>query len=48
VQQAGRSGVINGAELIATFGLKESGCCGRCAKNIHELVALASGQLAQT
>ncbi|GKS59082.1 hypothetical protein YTPLAS18_26090 [Nitrospira sp.] len=48
VQQAGRSGVINEAGLIATFGLKDTGCCGRCAKNIHELVALAANQLAQT
>ena len=48
VQQAGRNGVVNEAELIATFGLKDTGCCGRCAKNIDELVALAAGQLAQT
>lgn len=48
VQQAGRAGITSGSEIIATFGLKDTGCCGRCAKNIHELVALASGQLART
>lgn len=48
VQAAGRAGLVESAELIATFGLKDGGCCGRCAKNIHELVALASNQLTQT
>jgi hypothetical protein len=25
--------------------LRDNGCCGRCARNIHELVALAKSQL---
>jgi bacterioferritin-associated ferredoxin len=28
-------------QLKSQFGLKQSGCCGRCAKNIHEFVDLA-------
>ncbi len=48
VQEAGRSGVVSRSALMATFGLKDAGCCGRCAKNIHELVALAAGQVART
>lgn len=46
VQEAGRTGALTEAALIATFGLKDTGCCGRCANNIHELVAVATGQLA--
>ncbi|MFO0773051.1 MAG: (2Fe-2S)-binding protein [Nitrospiraceae bacterium] len=47
VQQAGRQGTVTRAALIATFGLKDPGCCGRCAKNIRELVTLAADQLTQ-
>ena len=32
-------------QIIAEFGLRENGCCGRCARNIHELVSLAKNQL---
>lgn len=44
VQQAGRCGQITGAGLIASFGLNDEGCCGRCAENIDDLVQLAAGQ----
>ena len=41
VREAGRSGLVTPCQLKAKFGLKKSGCCGRCAKNIQEFVALA-------
>jgi bacterioferritin-associated ferredoxin len=28
-------------QLKSKFGLKESGTCGRCAKNIHNFVKIA-------
>jgi len=45
VREAGRQGYLTTRQIIAEFGLRENGCCGRCAKNIHELVALAKSQL---
>ncbi|QPD03353.1 MAG: (2Fe-2S)-binding protein [Candidatus Nitrospira kreftii] len=41
VREAGRGGCVMPCQLKAKFGLKQSGSCGRCAKNIHELVELA-------
>ncbi|CUQ68255.1 (2Fe-2S)-binding protein [Candidatus Nitrospira inopinata] len=41
VREAGRAGLITPSQLKAKFGLKDSGCCGRCAKHIHEFVELA-------
>jgi bacterioferritin-associated ferredoxin len=36
-------------QLKSKFGLKQSGNCGRCAKNIRELVELAvQGALTST
>lgn len=45
VREAGRQGCLTTGQIIAEFGLRENGCCGRCAKNIHELITLAKGQL---
>lgn len=45
VREAGRQGSLTTRQIIAEFGLRENGCCGRCAKNIHELVALAKSHL---
>ncbi|GMV51455.1 (2Fe-2S)-binding protein [Nitrospirales bacterium NOB] len=45
VRAAGRQGFLTRRQLIAEFGLRENGCCGRCARNIHELVTLAKSQL---
>jgi bacterioferritin-associated ferredoxin len=42
VREAGLSGCLSARQIIAEFGLKDRGCCGRCAKNISELVSLAS------
>lgn len=41
VRDAGRCGLVTPCQLKAKFGLKKDGCCGRCAKNIQEFVALA-------
>ncbi len=45
VRAAGRAGAVTPCQLIETFGLKKNGCCGRCAKNIHEFVSLATSHL---
>ncbi len=42
VREAGRAGLVKPNQLIAKFGLKDSGCCGRCAKHIHEFVDVAA------
>jgi bacterioferritin-associated ferredoxin len=41
VREAGRSGFVTPCQLKSKFGLKRGGCCGRCAKSIHEFVDLA-------
>jgi bacterioferritin-associated ferredoxin len=45
VQQAARHGKICPDTLKTCFGLEDEDCCGRCAKNIHELVAIANSSL---
>ena len=42
VREAGQAGIVMPGQLKAKFGLKESGCCGRCSKNIHEFVQIAA------
>jgi bacterioferritin-associated ferredoxin len=42
VRQAAASGADTAEELIKTFGLHDSVCCGRCVRNIHEYVAIAT------
>jgi bacterioferritin-associated ferredoxin len=37
------AGVSTAEELVASFGLEDEECCGRCAKNIYELVSIATG-----
>ena len=41
VREAGRAGLVMPCQLKSRFGLKQSGCCGRCAKSIHEFVEIA-------
>ena len=41
VREAGRAGVVMSCRLKSKFDLTRSGCCGRCAKHIHEFVELA-------
>ena len=42
VREAGQDGIVMPGQLKAKFGLKEAGCCGRCSKNIHEFVQIAT------
>ena len=42
VREAGQEGIVMPGQLIAKFGLKDAGCCGRCSKNIHEFVEIAT------
>ena len=30
--------------LISELGLDDDDCCGRCARNVHELMAVATGK----
>lgn len=45
VQQVGRTGKICPETLKACFGLEDEDCCGRCARNIDELVAIATSSM---
>jgi bacterioferritin-associated ferredoxin len=42
VREAGQDGIVMPGQLKAKFGLKDAGCCGRCSKNIHEFVQIAT------
>jgi bacterioferritin-associated ferredoxin len=42
VREAGQEGIVMSGQLIAKFGLKDTGCCGRCSKNIHGFVEIAT------
>ena len=42
VREAGQAGIVMSCQLKVKFGLKDAGCCGRCSKNIHEFVQIAT------
>ncbi len=42
VREAGRAGLVMPCQLKTKFGLKDAGCCGRCSKDIHEFVKIAT------
>lgn len=42
VREAGQDGIVMPNCLKTKFGLKDVGCCGRCSKNIHEFVQIAT------
>ena len=44
VRRLGCDGILCPELLSATLGLDEESCCGRCARNIQELVALAASE----
>ena len=44
VRDAGRAGIVMPCQIKARFGLKDSGCCGRCSKNIQAFVELATSE----
>jgi bacterioferritin-associated ferredoxin len=39
------AGFLHPDSLAATLGIDEESCCGRCARNIEELAALAASEL---
>ena len=43
VRQVALAGMVAAESLFDAFGLEDEECCGRCAKNIHELVSIATG-----
>lgn len=42
VQRIAQSGTVDPDSLTATLGLEDEDCCGRCVRNICQLVAIAS------
>ncbi len=46
VRRLGRAGVLHPDSLAAALGINDEGCCGRCARNIETLVALAASETA--
>ena len=44
VLELGRAGVVCPKALADALGVNEEDCCGRCARNIQELVALAASE----
>jgi bacterioferritin-associated ferredoxin len=42
VQEAALNGKVCPDTLKTCLGLDDEDCCGRCAKNIHELVGMAT------
>ncbi len=44
VRELGCGGAWAPELLAATLGIDEESCCGRCARNIQELVALAASE----
>jgi bacterioferritin-associated ferredoxin len=47
VEVAARAGATTGPVLIATLGLDDPRCCGRCARGIDRYVALAAATVAR-
>lgn len=42
VRQLALAGMVTAGNVVDAFGLDDEDCCGRCAKNVCELVALAA------
>jgi bacterioferritin-associated ferredoxin len=47
VRRAARAGVTTGPALIATLGLDDPRCCGRCARAVDQYLALAQDECAR-
>jgi bacterioferritin-associated ferredoxin len=47
VERAAHAGATTGPVLIATLGLDDPRCCGRCARGIDRFVALAETTVAR-
>ena len=48
VRECGRLGICSADALAVALGIEEEGVCGRCLRNIDDLVALATSDPAQT
>jgi bacterioferritin-associated ferredoxin len=46
VRACGRLGLCSADALALALGIEEEGVCGRCIRNIDDLVALATSDLA--
>ena len=47
VKRQARSGTTTASELIATLGLEDDECCGRCVLEIDQFVAVAMSEWAK-
>jgi len=43
VRRVSFPGIATPETIVAAFGLEDEECCGRCARNIYELVSIATG-----
>lgn len=43
IRRLAQSSAREAEALTTALGLQDDDCCGRCARNIEELVAMASG-----
>src|ERR1051326_6639247 len=48
IRELAFAGIVSAATVVDTFGLDDEDCCGRCAKNVYELVALATHGICST
>jgi len=44
VRQVALAGMVTAETVVAAFGLDDEDCCGRCARNVYDLVAIATGK----
>jgi len=46
VKECGRNGFITPQALVCRLGINADDCCGRCLRNVEEIVALACNERA--
>lgn len=44
VRELGRAGIVEPEALAGALGIDQKGCCGRCVRDIEELVSLAASE----
>jgi bacterioferritin-associated ferredoxin len=44
IREFGRAGIVEPDALAAALGVDKKGCCGRCVRDIEELVSLAASE----
>jgi bacterioferritin-associated ferredoxin len=47
LRRVAETGSLTPSRFVRALGLDDEQCCGRCAENVEELVALARAQLEQ-